>query len=101
ESGEYRLHQRVFGDDPKIWRNENPVEILRRSVRTRLYIFCESQSMYSAQADEMKNMKIGNVDLVDFRELGNGYSHNWKFWGNSRVVRALHEIFIDDKWKRD
>ncbi|MGL4370397.1 MAG: hypothetical protein ACRCUT_12120, partial [Spirochaetota bacterium] len=51
ESGEYQLHQRVFGDDPKIWRNENPVEILRRSVRTRLYLFCESQSMYSAQAD--------------------------------------------------
>ena len=93
-SGEYKIHQRVFGDNAGVWRDENPVEILKRSVRMKFYLFCESKSMYFSQAQLLKSQRIANIDVVDYLALGKGKSHNWDFWGSAPVIKTLHEIFL-------
>lgn len=91
-SGEYRIHQYVFGNSKNVWLAENPVEILKRLVRTKLYLFCESGSIYRKQAEMLRDQRFSNIDVVDKLALGNGYSHSWAFWGSAPVVKALHEI---------
>jgi hypothetical protein len=94
ESGEYRIHERVFGTDQSLWRNENPLDILKRSARTRLYVLCESQSIYYPQAKMLLDDKMSNVEAVNVLDLGKGYSHSWGFWGSSKVIRKVQEILV-------
>jgi hypothetical protein len=91
-SGEYRIHKYAFGTDINVWRAENPVEMLKHLVRIRLFLLCESGSIYKQQADIVKDLRLANIDVVDLLPLGKGYSHNWNFWGNKAVVKNLHEI---------
>jgi hypothetical protein len=91
-SGEYRIHEYALGKDSTLWRGENPVEILRKSVRLKLYLFCESNSIYFSQARMIANEKMSNIDIVNHLDIGKGYSHNWDFWGNDRIVRSLYLI---------
>jgi hypothetical protein len=91
-SGEYRIHEFALGKDSAAWRDENPVEILKRSVRLKLYLFCESNSIYYSQAQALAGQKMSNIDIVNHLDLGKGFSHNWDFWGSGRVVRSILEI---------
>jgi hypothetical protein len=94
DSGEYRIHERVFGKDQSLWRNENPLDILKRSALTRLYVFCESQSIYYSQAKALLEDKMSNVEAVNVLDLGKGYTHGWGFWGNNKVVKKIQDILV-------
>jgi hypothetical protein len=90
--GEFRIHEQAFGNNQSVWFNENPVEILRRSVRLKLYLFCEEYSIYNAQARSLGNLRLTNLDIDERFDLGRGFTHSWQFWGNRRVVQAIKEI---------
>jgi len=93
-TGEYRIHKYIFKDDMNVWRKENPMESLKRLSRTKLYLFCEVNSIYRKQAEELRDQRLANIEIVDMLNLGKGFSHSWGFWGNSGVVKALHEILL-------
>ena len=93
-TGEYRIHKYVFKDDLNVWRKENPMESLKRLSRTKLYLFCEANSMYRKQAEDLRDQRFANIEIVDMLNLGKGFSHSWGFWGNRAVVKALHEILL-------
>lgn len=92
DSGEYKMHERLFGDNIHRWYPENPTEILRHSVRLRLYLFCEQNSIYHTQTLELIDMKLPNLDIEEYLDLGKGFSHSWKFWGNKKTTDAIHAI---------
>ncbi len=94
DSGEYRMHERVFGDNVRTWLSENPVEILRRSVRLRLYLFCEHNSIYHNQTLGVIDKRLPNLDIEEFLDLGKGFSHSWKYWGNKKVTKAVHDVLL-------
>jgi hypothetical protein len=93
-SGEYLIHEKTFGKERSVWLAENPREILRRSVRMKIHLFCESNSIYLSQAKDLIDQKMTNLDIDDRLFLGAGFSHNWNFWGNRKVIDAIREILI-------
>lgn len=96
-TGEYRIHKYAFGDKREnlnVWRKENPMESLKKLGRTKLYLFCESNSIYRKQAEDLSAQRLANIELVDMLDYGKGYSHSWTFWGSQKVVKALNEILL-------
>ena len=96
-TGEYRIHKYLFGemkDNLNVWRSENPMESLKRLSRTRLYLYCESNSIYRKQAEDLRDQRLANIEIADMLNLGKGFSHSWTFWGNPAVVKSLHSILL-------
>lgn len=91
-SGEYRIHERVLGKESPEWIKENPLDILKRSVRTRMYLMSEHNSMYKHQAEIVLENKMSNIEAVDLLAMGKGHSHNWNFWGSWKVIKELRKI---------
>lgn len=93
ESGEYRIHERSFSDNSSWLLSENPVTILtRKAPRMNLYLFCEEYSIYRTQTNELLEKNISTINIENNLFLGNGFSHNWKFWGSRSVILKLKEI---------
>jgi hypothetical protein len=91
-SGEYRMHSHVLGKESPEWIKENPLDILKRSVRTRIYLMSEHNSMYRYQAEILLENKMSNLEAVDLLSLGKGFSHSWSFWGSWKVKQELWKI---------
>jgi hypothetical protein len=92
KSGEYRIHEHALGKESPEWIKENPLDILKRSVRTRIYLMSEQNSMYKHQADILLENKMSNLEAVDLLSIGKGHSHNWSFWGSWKLKKELWKI---------
>lgn len=94
--GEYRLHQREYGRDPAVWTNENPLFLLRKNAPGKVYLFCEEKSQYFMQAVSLSTAQIPGMTVSNFLYLGKGRRHDWDFWGDRRVVKAVAAIVGKD-----
>ncbi len=93
-SGEYRIHLKQFGGDKESWHNENPVEIIKKFDRLKIYLFCEEKSVYSTQAKNLTQNNPDNVEIINFLDLGTDQIHGWKFWKRESVLNKLEDIFM-------
>lgn len=89
-SGEYRLHEAVFGIDTAAWSNENPVSLFLGRRMPPIVLLCEERSIYRQQAVTLRDTLGTAVD--DRLSLGTGYTHEWRFWGDARVQAAIFDI---------
>lgn len=90
DSGEYRLHTRAFGADKAVWNRENPMRVLSESVQIdKFVVLSEEKSIYRAQAESLLSKKPGKSIYVSFLDAGLGHSHNWSYWGSTKVKAAI------------
>jgi esterase/lipase superfamily enzyme len=91
-TGEYRIHEKVFKSHED-WEGENPLGIMREMKNTRVYVFSEENSIFNAQALDLLNAGLTNIEIVDKTALGKGFSHNWNFWKSPGLYSNLSLIF--------
>lgn len=91
-SGEYKLHRKAFGAKASVWSNENPLNAMSDGRRYTIYLFCEERSIYYDQALLLGSSGIRNIEVKNHLGLGKGFGHNWDFWGDPAVVKAVFGI---------
>jgi hypothetical protein len=92
-AGEYKIHEKVFGDLKTAWKSENPVDIMMTMKKTRVYVFSEENSIFHEQARSIIKKGLTNIDIIDETKAGSGFSHNWGFWKSKAILSSLAEIF--------
>lgn len=92
DSGEYRIHRKAFGVKPSAWTNENPMTVLSDGRHYSVSLFCEERSLFYDQAVLLGSAGLKNVEIRNFLHLGKDRRHNWDFWGDTNVVKAVMGI---------
>ncbi len=87
-SGEYKIHEKFFGNNIGCWKKENPLYILE-GYRGEAYIFCEKNSIFYKQNLLLLKSKFNSFKIYPIIiGLENSY-HNWDFWGSEKVISEI------------
>jgi hypothetical protein len=93
---EKAFHEKDFGPGKDIFDKENPIALLKNTSKT-IYLFCEEKNPVNvAQAQILVNASLAGIELIDLRNIGKGYSHDWKFLTSPGIIKNLEKIISGD-----
>ncbi|MCX7883358.1 MAG: hypothetical protein N2314_09080 [Brevinematales bacterium] len=92
-SGEYALHERVFGRWGSRWYEENPINLLS-SYEGRAYIFCEKRSLFYRQQHALLRNAFSSFQVFPVYVGAWESRHDWGFWGDKRVKEKLRNLIL-------
>jgi hypothetical protein len=93
---EMAFHVKDFGPGEDILEKENPITLLKNASKT-IYLFCEEHNDVNVgQAQDLVDASLPGIKLIDLRNLGKGYSHDWKFITSPAILTNLERIVSGD-----
>ncbi len=96
ESGEYRIHAKVWGARDERWKEDNPADIMQRCSqrgKTCFYLFSEYHSIYYGQMKSISEKRFNCISLIPDFNVGKEMQHDWNFWKHEDLLLNIERIF--------